>query len=584
MRAPGRLAAASVALAIAATLGACAPALPDTVDAGTEVVVGWAAELTSLNPVAAPTPGNLDIAAVTRDGFGDIVDGEFVADPAFGKVSMIDGGAFTVRYDLAEPAWSDGIPLDGADLMLGWAAAAGLLDDSASGEPAPPGTEPPLATPTPKLDEFARAIEVAFPAPTISWQSAVRADVPAHVVGRIAFGIDDPMEAKQAVIGAIQERDERALGEIAEAWRDGFALDEDFALSEGEASPETFVSSGPYRVAAVARAADGQSVTLVPNGAYRGAPSPQVARVELVPPGDAPLGEIGERLDIATVAPVVENRAPVRELERRDTGVQTTHDGTVWTVLLRPAGVFGGAPARSAFLRSIPASDLIDRGAGEWSSAYTKTTALTAAPGSRAFDIVSEDSGFASTLGAAADDGALEREAAGVAAGTAVCVLYDRTSAFAAGAFSALRDAVGEEGWSATDCGSDDLNGALAGGAWDAVITRVEVLDSVAGLKALWGIGTTSAVTAQVVGPLAAGQEAIDRDALLAELDRTVDVYQARELRAQIEATLVRSAIAKPLAANPRVTVVDKDVTGVTVRNGTRAPLLSGAAQWKVEP
>ena len=91
-------------------------------------------------------------------------------------------------------------------------------------------------------------------------------------------------------------------------------------------------------------------------------------------------------------------------------------------------------------------------------------------------------------------------------------------------------------------------------------------------------------MTAQVVGPLAAGQEAIDRDALLAELDRTVDVYQARELRAQIEATLVRSAIAKPLAANPRVTVVDKDVTGVTVRNGTRAPLLSGAAQWKVEP
>lgn len=583
MRRPGRVVAASVVAALAIGLAACTPSVPDSVVAGSRVSVAWTGELTSLNAEAEPTPGNLDIAAATREGFGDTVDGEFVADPTFGTVSLVDGGSVTVRYDLAEPAWSDGIPLDGADLMLGWAAAAGLFDDSANGEPAAPGVDPPLDTPTPRLDEFARAIEVTFPAPTISWQTAVRADVPAHVVGRIAFGTDDAMQAKEAVISAIQERDERALGKIADAWHDGFALDEDFALSEDDASPETFVSSGPYRVASIARAADGQRVTLVPNGAYRGAPSPQVARVELVPPGDAPLGEIGERLDIVTVAPVVENRAPVRELERRDTEVQTTHDGTAWTVLLRPAGVFGGAPARSAFLRSIPASDLVERGAGEWSSAYTKTTALTAAPGSRAFDIVSEDSGFVSTLGVSADDGALEREAAGIAAGTAVCVLYDRTSAFAAGAFSALRDAVGEAGWSATDCGSDDLDGALAGGAWDAVITRIDVPDSVAGLKALWGIGTTAAVTAPVVGPLAAGQDAIDRDALLAELDRTDDVYRARELRAQIEATLVRSAIAKPLAANPRVTVVDKDVTGVTVRNGTRAPLLSGAAQWRAE-
>ncbi|MFT3798269.1 hypothetical protein [Microbacterium sp.] len=554
-------AAASVVALLVVALAACAPSAPATVVAGTRVVVAWPGELTSLNALADPTAGNLDIAAATRDDFGAVVDGEFVADPGFGTVSIVGDDPFTVRYDLAEPSWSDGTPLDAADLLLGWAAATGILDLDGD-----PDGGPDAAHAVPTVDEFARAIEVTFPQPTIGWQTAVSAQVPAHIVGRLAFGEDDAMQAKQSVIRAIEDDDATALAAIAEAWHSGFDVGDGTGLSA-----DLLVSSGPYQVGEVSGGIDGQSVTLVPNAGYRGAVTAQVAQIDLVPSGDDPIAAIGDTLDVAQVAPTAENRAPIHELERLDSTAEATNDGSVWTVRLRPAGVFAGTAARAAFLRMAPVNDLIDRGAGEWASAYAKTTSVVAVPGSRAYDIVAEDSGFTAALGTPADDAALDREAAGIPAGTAVCVLYDRGSAFAAGAFAALRDAAAEAGWAVADCGSDDLGAAVAAGGWDALIDRTPVPLTPARLAEQWG-------SAAGLAPPDA-----DRDDLIAQLAQTVDVYQARELLGEIEASIVRAAVVRPLAMNPVVTVVDRGVTGVAARNSP-ASLTWGVAHWAVVP
>ncbi len=53
---------------------------------------------------------------------------------------------------------------------------------------------------------------------------------------------------------------------------------------------------------------------------------------------------------------------------------------------------------------------------------------------------------------------------------------------------------------------------------------------------------------------------------------------------AQIEASIVRMAVAMPLAVNPRLTIVDKDVTGIAPRTGAVAPLTSSIVQWAVVP
>lgn len=549
---------------VAVGLAACAPALPATVIAGTKVTAGWTGEFTSANAAAAPTPGNIDIAETIRADFGDLVDGEFVPDEGFGEITIVSDDPFTVSYDLAEPAWSDDIPLDAADLLLGWAAGSGYLE---RGEGAESGGE---GLTVPSVDEFARAIEVTFPQPVVDWQQRVTVPVPAHVVGRLALGVDDAMEAKQAVITAIRDDDTEALAAIAEVWNTGFDIPDD-----GEIPAELLISSGPFRVTEVADAEQGQSVTLVPNAAYRGLVTPQVAAIDLVPPGEDPIASIGGTLDVLQVAPATVNRERINELERKDFAVSTSNDGTVWAVLLKPAGIFTSATARAAFIRAVPASALVERGGGVWASAYTPSSSMVSAPGSRAYDIVSEDSGFAATLGSPGEDAALEREAAGVTAGAQVCVLYDRASEFATGAFAALRDAAREAGWAAVDCASEDLDTAIGAGGWDAVITRVAVPQSTAQLTAQWGSQGQSSIT---------GHPDPERDALIAQLAQTDDVYAARELRAQIEASIVRAAVALPLAMNPRVTIVDKDVTGIAPRNGAAGALTSGVTQWAVVP
>ncbi|MFP7761266.1 hypothetical protein [Marisediminicola sp. LYQ85] len=571
-KSPRRAAAAGVVVVVA-SLTACAPGVPDTVVPDTTVTVGWTGEITSFNAAASPTRGNIDIAEATRSSFGDIVDGEFVPDESFGTVTIVSDIPFTARYDLAEPAWSDGIPLDAADLLLGWAAGSGLLapegetedEDEADLDDDAEVQEAPIV---PELDEFARAIEVTSPEPTIGWQSAIEASVPAHVVGGRAFGLDDAMEAKQAVIRAIQDEDDAALEAVGEAWTDTFDVTE-----VTDVPAYVRLSSGAYQVDGFTRDDDGQSVTLVPNPLYAGAATPQVARIDLVPMGDDGVSAIGGRIDVVQVAPTLQNRAIVDDFERRDNPVLTSHDGTVWTVLLRPTGVFAKPAARTAFLRTVPARDIVDRGAGGWASAYTATTSMLSAPGSPAYDIVNEDSGFASVLGTPSREPALERAAAGVAAGTSLCVLYDRGSEFAVGAFEALRDAVGAEGWNIVDCGTDDIVAEMDEPGWDAAITRVSLPQTPAQIAAQWGSGSETSLI---------GDADADRDELITQLDQTVDVYEARELLARIESSIVRAAVARPFAVNPTVTVTDRAVTGVSVRSGPVAPLIHDLEQWAV--
>lgn len=152
-------------------------------------------------------------------------------------------------------------------------------------------------------------------------------------------------------------------------------------------------------------------------------------------------------------------------------------------------------------------------------------------------------------------------------------MLYDRGSEFAAGAFVALREATSEFGWNVTDCGSDDIDGALEQGNWNAVIARVPVPDSPEQIAAQWGTQGEASIT---------GNASPERDALIAQLAQTTDVYEARDVTAQIEATIVQAAVALPIAINPRLTIVDRDVTGVTPRSGADSPLTYALTQWAV--
>ena len=71
-------------------------------------------------------------------------------------------------------------------------------------------------------------------------------------------------------------------------------------------------------------------------------------------------------------------------------------------------------------------------------------------------------------------------------------------------------------------------------------------------------------------------------DELIDALARAADQYEARDLRVQIETTIVEDAVALPLSIQPVVAISDRSIEGVDPRPGGVASLTSGVADWTV--
>jgi len=555
-------------------LAACGPGLPASVNEGSTVTVGWSGDLTSLNAstVDGATDDNREIAAATHDGFARLVDGDVVTDTSFGRVEVVDAApeSFTVRYDLADRSWSDGTPIDAADLMLAWAAQSGATGVDFDSVP----SELRASSGTPDIDDFARSIDVPFETPVRDWHTALDVAVPAHVVGQLALGIDDPMEAKQAVIDAITGSSDDAaadLTKIADAWNTGFEVGDEEAPSD----PVT-VASGPYRVDGVGPVdGGGDRVRLVVNREYTGDVPPSYEQVDVVAGTSAESAFPGQ-LDVVQVRPDDDNFAFVRDLERRDQHAETTNDGLVWVLALRSdGGLFRDRAVRRAFLGAVTRQDLVEGGAKQWEDAYGATDSYLFAPGSDGYTVSQEDAGLREAFQAGADDPGAARNQAGVDRGTEVCVLYDTDSAFAFGAFEALQTSVREAGWEATSCGSPGAETTLEGGeGYQAVLTAVPLPQTPTDITYTWGGRERSNLT---------GAKDYKRSALVDELVRTPDPYDARDLQVQIEAGIVDDAIAVPLTMDPVVTLSERGMRAVMPESGGAVTLLDGVAQWEPE-
>jgi len=545
--------------------------LPASVIEGSSVTVGWSQSLTSFNAASktGATEGNREIAAVTHDRFARLAGGEVVVDETFGTVEVIDTSpiSFTVRYDLAERTWSDGIPIDAADLLLAWAAGS----NATAGEFDSLSSDLRRSAEVPTVGESERRIDVSYTAPVRGWHTALDLAVPAHVVGEMALGVEDPMEAKQAVIDAITDGDEGDLADIAEAWNSGF----DLSGAAGDLPEALTVGSGPYLVTAVEGTETATDITLEVNRAYEGDTPPSYERIEVVA-GDAPLDGFPDELDVVQVDPTPDNFVAVRDLARRDHHMAETHSGQLWTLVLRTdKGVFRSDDARRAFLRATSPTDLRSAGAGQWEDAYSTSQSLLFAPESDGYEISLEDAGFRAAFESATADAQLERASAGVAAGTEVCVLYDTDDVFAAGAFQGLTTSVAEAGWAVRDCGEPEIQSSLdRGQGWQAVLTTVPLPETPDDISAWWGGKQSSPLT---------GDRSRKRARLVARLDKTADVYDAREIQVAIEAGLIQEAVALPLALDAVVTLSERSMNAVLPDSGDDVTLLGGAGIWEPE-
>ena len=267
-----------------------------------EVRVAWNDPLLSFNTnssrgnaIANSNPSYL-MGLGNGGGFwyydGDL---NLINNDQFGTCTIESLDPLTITYRINEGVtWSDGTQIDAADLVL--VLGRGQQRTSTTARPSSPPTAPrPRRTPTgcrsslepravprcptprfrtPRRATLPRAAPTRSPptsrstrrasrwslvtefpeisddglSATITWDSfyvdyqhgGLIVGAPAHVVGQNALGIDDPAEAKQALIDAFQSNDAAALKPISEFWNTGFdatSLPDD---------PGLYLSAGPY--------------------------------------------------------------------------------------------------------------------------------------------------------------------------------------------------------------------------------------------------------------------------------------------------------------------------------------------------
>ena len=597
-----RLGAAIGALVVLVALAGCtAP----TVVEGSEVTVAVDEPFTSLNPATSygrSSTTNADVAWLTGSAFAAYDDAyRLVDDPSFGTAEIVAEDPLTVRYQVSPDAqWSDGTPVDAADLLLAWAADSGALntpdfDDAAYVDPdtgrytdafpddvvyfdGRTGAGLELATQTPQLGDDGRTLFVHYDAYVPAWRTVLAPGVPAHVLQTIASGDDyeDAAGAKEALVTAVLERDEEALAALARTWNEAYNLDE----AAGDQTPDDgtlLLASGPYRVAAI----DETGVTLEANPEYRGArrPTIETIRIRFVPdPLEvARLLDAGE-VDIATPEPTEEVAAALLAVDGLSVvaGTEARYEHLDLQFADSRTGTFDDERVRRAFLHVVPRQQILDDQVIPVQPDAVLLDSFLLRPGADGYADAVADNGSADYARTDVDAARALLAEAGNPAPVA-CVLYDPASERRQQEFAALRDSAARAGFTVTDCSSPDWRGLLGvAGAYDAALFAWDTTRLGPGAAgAIYRSDSALANFTRYADP--------DVDALVDDLARADDPAEQARLSAEIDAKLWAAAYGTPLYAYPTLTAVRDDI-----QNVTRSPLDRGvfwnAWEWAPAP
>nr|WP_246280677.1 ABC transporter substrate-binding protein [Cellulomonas humilata] len=470
---------------------------------------------TSLNAGTADgrAPGSTLVRSLVQAGFVSLdEDGVAVVDESFGTVEKVSDAPLTVKYTIDPAAtWSDGTAVTPADLLLEWAARSGQLDDVTPELDAQGGVvnndeldagvafaaaSPALvqAQQLPTVD--GAALTLTYATPVADWQVALDVNLPAHVVGQTALGVEDPAAAAAAVSTAIAQEDKAALSSISKTWRSDFDAD---ALAQ---HVDQAVSTGPYAVDVIV---PGERVELVRNEEYAGDGVARYERVVIRSDLD-PLAEVealsAGSVDVATPADTTDVLEALAEVAGAQ--VRTGGDSTL-QLQLQTAGAgafdpatYGGDAAvastvRRAFLLTVDRDAIVaEIVAPLWPDAAVADALLPS---------VGPDAGVATDSVDAADlaEARSLLDEAGVTEPVEVRVLTNTADPLRAAMLAELTESAAQAGFEvepytpAVGLGPDLADAPTA---WDAALVPVPQADlPIDSVVARWGTGGATNVT-----------------------------------------------------------------------------------------
>jgi peptide/nickel transport system substrate-binding protein len=466
---------------VAAATGCSQPSL--VVD-GSTVVVAMDQAVTSLNDHTrfGNTPANSAVVAATSSPFAYYDnESQLVLDDSVGTMRIVSESPFAVQYTLAsDVTWSDGVPMDDADLLLAWAADSGALNspsfdparfvDQETGwfEPFPAdvvyfdGAQSSglaQARTTPIVADDGRSITLVYDSYFADWQLAFAPLIPAHIIGaaaltvRVDEGEDAAMAAKAAVAAAITTGDIPALSALAQAWNSSYVI--------GAPTTTPMVSAGPYVVNTVV---PGESVTLTANPRYSGHRRPHYETVvvrAITDPLEAIDALRNDTVDVVAPTPSSEVRTALSEL-----------DGVIVDAAPSPSwehldlqfshgrnSTFDNPQLREAFLATVPRQAIVDQIARPADPAAVVRTSFVD-PAAAPATVPAPNLDRARSL--IAESGVID---------PTVCILFDPANPRRVAEFLLIQASATEAGFIVDDCSQRDWQGFLGvAGAYDAAL------------------------------------------------------------------------------------------------------------------
>ena len=573
------------ALAAVASVALSACTAETGIVENSSLTVAWNQPLFSFN--ANTSSGNATANAVilymTQDWFNYYDDQQnLLKNEKFGKYELVSQDPLVVKYTLNKDiTWSDGVKVDDADLLLHWGALSGNLND--------PDADPQYdeetgviipsdavyfdsvaigggieqITQQPETGDDFRSVTLKYDQVLVDWELIFSGNMmPAHVVGTLALGIDDPQKAKDAVVAAITDKDQVALVKIANVWNTSFDLT---AMPE---DPSLVIGTGAY---AVTDFVQDEYITLKARGAeYKAGPQPKVESITVrwIPDALASVqalanGEVSITLPQATSDVLAAAQALDGVTVVNQPGATYEHIDLVFN---KEGGAFNPATyggdedtakvVRQAFLTAINVNEVLDKLIKPLQPNAAWDQSQVFLPGAPGYDEAVAGNG--SEVYGQGDAAAAKEmlESVDITEPIDVCFLFSSTNTRRANEYQLYAEQIAPAGFNLVDCSDPGWGALLGSGTYDASLfgwqsTSTAVTASDATFRSTGGNNFTGYANPEV-------------DALYDQLKVEFDPAKQKSILGQIDKLLWDDAYGMTVFQFPEIMVHDAALTNVS--------------------
>jgi len=487
--------AATAALALAGCSGTSNNSSGDQINKSQALTIAQNGPFTAYNTNVGQdyTTYNTNITYMTWASFNYYDNTpKLVKNTKFGTYEVVSQNPLTIKYTVNKGVkWSDGTPVDAADLLMEWASMTTKYNNPKGvnfGSVAA-GAYPLDESKAPTIGDDGRSITFSYSKPFVDWeQLAFNPGIAAHAVYDVAFP-DQKLsgaDAQKKVEDAIENNDTTTLTALAKAWQTGFEFSGDLP-----ANKTLYLSDGPYVITDLKK---GQYVTLERNKDYNWGPIPKVdkltirfiqdptAQVQALQNGEvsiiygqADADTVASLKGLANVTTGTEAGWTYEHVDltmSNETGPGGTTNSGVTAGPFDPKHYGGDANkaklVREAFLMALPRQQIVDNLIKPINPNAQVMNSMTVLPGTPSYDstVAQNGSSMYSKVDIAKAKSLLQQ--AGVTGTVNVRFLYGKSNTRRAQEYALIKASEAQAGFNVIDDGNDQWSSILGNGSYDA--------------------------------------------------------------------------------------------------------------------